>query len=164
MMDAQFEQRKAQILYGLAVVFAVHHGFHILGKLLEHAIVYLIDYQYTPWFYLGMLLIEIRVLWHFFEKKAGMLEISLSRFTEMAALATILYLIASLDHYYEYQYKFWCGNALMDGMLEPVYEKLAMQVERVYPLKVISVGIFLIFTTLKSFAAMRETEKGTDLS
>ncbi|WP_196888764.1 hypothetical protein [Aureivirga sp. CE67] len=113
-------QTQKNYIAGFLLIISIHLGIIILSALLSN-LLFFIPYEYIPWFHVYMILIELLIIFKILSIER-FLNLNKKDLIKLASMTVILFFISQYKHEYDYSPR-WCGNAIISGELDEVFEK-----------------------------------------
>tara|TARA_B110000211_G_C13824022_1_gene440540 strand:+ start:237 stop:683 length:447 start_codon:yes stop_codon:yes gene_type:complete len=134
--------KKTILLYGFLLVNSIHWGGFVLTALLNNVIGIFIQFDDLPWFRIVILIIEIFVVIRLLNYQSN--EITAKSLLMLMTFTIVLFIGTQFDSYYDYSPSF-CGNSLIDGSLDSLYNKRNQNLNYVHIIEtlLLSTGIVI---------------------
>jgi hypothetical protein len=143
-------------LYGILLLVTIHSGGLILSAILNNFYVQIVPYEYLPWTRLLVVIAEIVLITHFFERlkgKVGILE-NRKAMTRFLILTVVLLIGSQFRGYLDDSGPFLCGFALIDGTADLIFEIHETQRSYVSLVETFALGIALLLFGIRNLKVL----------
>lgn len=143
-------------LYGFLLINGIHWGGVVLTAILNNIVGMFVEYYQLPWFRLTILIIEILVIIKLLDNKSNGNEINAKSLLKLMTISIILFICAQFDYYYDY-YPSFCGNAMLDGSLDGLFDTRKENMNYVHIIETFLLSLGLIIYILKQIKTEQDT-------
>ena len=122
----KLDTKSSILLKGILAILCIHLSGIVASTILDHILKILpIKWDIHPWFRLLIVCLELWMAFLILTKERYIIYLDNSRLLRLCLITSCLFILVALKPYYTVSYMV-CGNALLDGSLDGVFENMNM--------------------------------------